>query len=198
MSETFDAAAWRDRYLKAQTGWERGMLNPFFIGWREAGLLPEGRVVIPGCGRSLEPAALAERGAAVTAIDLVSDTIDWQRAHFDAKGVDGSLEVADILDWAPAQPVDAIYEQTCLCALAPESWEGYAERLHRWLRSGGRLFALFMQTGTEGGPPYDCPIDDMRALFPQSRWRWPDEPYLSAAHPGREGMAEIGVILERR
>jgi len=38
---------------------------------------------------------------------------------------------------------DAIYEQTCLCALYPDRWRQYADQLHRWLAPGGRLYALF-------------------------------------------------------
>ncbi len=43
-----------------------------------------------------------------------------------------------------------------------------------WLRPGGQLFALFMQTGQPGGPPFDCPLTAMRALFASERWEWPE------------------------
>ena len=72
--------------------------------------------------------------------------------------------------WQPAEPFDAIYDQTCLCALPPEIWPDYAARLHGWLRPGGRLFVLFMQTGSRGGPPFHCDLTEMQRLFAPTHW----------------------------
>jgi hypothetical protein len=36
----------------------------------------------------------------------------------------------------------------------------------------------------------------MRALFPESRWRWPKPPYARTTHPA--GIAELAVALVRR
>ncbi|MEJ1978925.1 MAG: hypothetical protein WDN49_25190 [Acetobacteraceae bacterium] len=38
---------------------------------------------------------------------------------------------------------------------------------------GGALFILFMQTGRADGPPFDCKLDAMQALF-AAGWSWPD------------------------
>ena len=32
-----------------------------------------------------------------------------------------------------AEPFNAVYEQTCLCALDPDDWQAYETRLARWL-----------------------------------------------------------------
>jgi hypothetical protein len=55
-----------------------------------------------------------------------------------------------VLTWCPEQPFDAIYEQTCLCALHPDHWAAYARQLHAWLRPAGTLWAMFMQTLAAG------------------------------------------------
>ncbi|MGH9906661.1 MAG: methyltransferase domain-containing protein, partial [Pyrinomonadaceae bacterium] len=99
------------------------------------------------------------------------------------------------LDWDPEQTFDAIYEQTCLCALPPKLWPEYCERLYRWLKPDGKVFALFMQTNEPGGPPYHCDINEMRALFSHNEWIWPDEPPMKVPHP--VGFYELGAVLER-
>src|SRR6478736_685143 len=43
------------------------------------------------------------------------------------------VEQADLFAWDPVSPFDAVYDQTCLCALPPGLWPSYARRLHRWL-----------------------------------------------------------------
>ena len=111
---------------------------------------------------------------------------------------------ADVLRWLPARPLDAVYEQTCLCALHPDHWVAYAAQLHSWLRAGGRLFALFMQArrddaagGIIQGPPYHCDINAMRALFPAARMAVGRRRRTPAPHP--DGLARAGaMILTRR
>ena len=103
---------------------------------------------------------------------------------------------ADLLWWTPAEPFDAIYEQTCLCALDPADWREYARRLAGWLSPGGRLFALFMQTGKEGGPPYHCAMPAMRELFADDDWQWPASHPFEIPHP--TGLTELACVLTRR
>ncbi len=109
----------------------------------------------------------------------------------------------DALAWQPERPFDAVYEQTCLCALYPDRWLDYARQVDRWIAPGGSLYALFVQMHRPGaaegaieGPPYHCDINAMRALFPDLRWKWPRPPYARTSHP--HGLAELAVILEHR
>ncbi len=111
-------------------------------------------------------------------------------------GHDASVEQADLLAWSAAEPFDAIYEQTCLCALPPAMWSSYAARLHAWLHPGGVLAILFMQTGRWGGPPYDCGLDAMRALFRAEAWVWPEVLPPPAPHPSL--YTEQPAVLLRR
>lgn len=66
-------------------------------------------------------------------------------------------------------------------------------QLRRWLRPGGRLCILFLQSGREGGPPFDRPIPAMRALF--SAWEWPVA--LTGGLPHGLGTVEQPPILTR-
>jgi SAM-dependent methyltransferase len=107
------------------------------------------------------------QGFDVVGLDLAESAVADQASRL---GADRAVR-ADVTTWMPDELFDAVYDQTCLCALPPELWVAYEAQLRRWLRPGGRLFVLFMQTGQEGGPPFDCAIPTMRTLF--ASWKWP-------------------------
>jgi SAM-dependent methyltransferase len=180
---------WQQRFLAGQTAWDRGQANPQLHAWVADGAIPPGRVCVPGCGSGWEVAVLARQGYDVTALDYAPAAVGQTVALLGRDGLTANVVEANVLEWNPAQPFDAVYEQTCLCALHPDQWVEYAARLHAWLRPGGPLLALFMQTERRGsadqqvlGPPYHCDINAMRALFPASRWRWPKPPYPVVLH----------------
>ncbi len=187
---------WEEKYRAQTIPWDRGAVSPALLGWIEDGEVPPGRVLIPGCGRGHEALELARRGFQVTALDIAPTALEHLAAELAAAGVEAERICADALAWQPAQPFDAIYEQTCLCALDPEHWATYERQLFAWLRPGGKLFALFMQTGREGGPPFHCALADMHALFDVGRWQWPQDEPGRVGHPN--GLFELAAVLTRR
>lgn len=184
---------WEARYRQGTTGWQRADVNPAFLSWRADGTLTPGRVLVPGAGRSAEPLALAEAGFAVTVVDLAPSAVAFQQERLASAG--GQAVLANLLEWQPEHPLDAVYDQTCLCSLPPDLWNEYAARLAQWLRPGGVLAALFMQTGREGGPPFHCDVARMRTLFPPPIWSWPAELTALVSHPS--GLAEQPAVLTR-
>jgi SAM-dependent methyltransferase len=198
-----DKQFWEERFASGNTPWDRGASSPQLGAWLASGQLQPCRILVPGCGSGYEVAELALAGFEVTGLDYADVAIARTHRRISDAGVDATLVQADVLEWEPDRPFDAVYEQTCLCALYPDLWLEYAERLCRWIRSGGTLFALFVQLARPGasegfiqGPPYHCDINGMRALFPESRWRWPKPPYARTTHPA--GIAELAVALVRR
>ena len=194
---------WQQKFLERQTPWDRGAPGPQLQAWLAAGDLAPCRIAVPGCGSGHEVALLASRGFDITALDYAPEALARTRAALDAADATATLIEADVLAWQPAEPFDAVYEQTCLCALHPDHWTRYAGRLAQWLRPGGRLFALLMQGLRKGaadglveGPPYHCDINAVRALLPATLWDWPKPPYARIDHP--MGMAELAVVLTRR
>lgn len=139
---------------------------------------------------------LARRGFEVWGLDIAPTPLARLRARLDEAGLAAQLVQADVLAWQPEHPFDAIYEQTCLCALDPHEWTTYANRLHDWLRPEGRLYALFMQTDRAGGPPYHCDLTVMRTLFAPTHWDWVEPPQRKVPHPN--GLFEYAAILKRR
>jgi SAM-dependent methyltransferase len=194
---------WQEKFATGQTGWDRGKANHQLLAWLDAAELAPCRIAVPGCGAGWEVAELAGRGFDVTAIDYTPAAVDITRALLAANGLTANVVQADVLEFQPGQAVDAIYEQTCLCALHPDHWIAYGQQLVRWLKPGGKLWALFMQVprpaaiaeGRIEGPPYHCDINAMRALLPGTQWQWPKPPYVQATHPN--GRHELGLCLTR-
>jgi len=194
---------WQQRFDAGQTPWDRGAPGPQLRAWLASGALASGRIVVPGCGSGWEVVELARRGFEVVGVDYTAAAVALARSNCAALGVRAQIVQADVLQWQPSHPADAVYEQTCLCALHPDHWVAYAAQLHSWLRPGGKLWALWMQRprplaveeGRVEGPPYHCDINAMRALFPAARWHWPAPPYARLAHPSL--AHELAVTLQR-
>jgi len=187
---------WEARYQAGRTGWDRGGPSPALEHWLEDGTLAPCRILVPGAGRGYEVLALARRGFDVTAIDFAPTPVQTLRDALARERLQARVEQADLLRWQAPDSFDAVYDQTCLCALEPRRWDDYARRLHGWLKPGGQLFALFMQTHREGGPPFHCDLDAMHALFDAQHWAWPEAPPRRIAHPS--GLEELAAVLTRR
>jgi SAM-dependent methyltransferase len=172
-SEALPASYWQRRYAEGTTGWDRGQSSPglsWFVdrakreGWR--------RILVPGCGRGHEVVALAEAGFDLTALDYAETAVELVRDRLRETGSQAVVIQTDVLEFDNEFSFDAIYEQTCLCALHPIQWAAYERKLAQWLRPGGTLFAMFMQTTQPQGPPFACPLSRMRELFAVDRWQW--------------------------
>lgn len=187
---------WEVRYRHGVTPWDRGQVNPALINWLDSDLNAPCRILVPGCGRGYEVIELAGLGFDVTAVDLSPLVMSELEQSLADAGLSAELIVADLMNWSPANPFDAAYEQTCLCALLPAQRAAYARRLAEWVRPAGRLYSLFMQTDRPGGPPFHCPLEEMHNLFPSDLWDWPRSAPETVPHSS--GFHELATILERR
>ena len=187
---------WEERYQQGDTGWDRGSSSPALYTWLDSGALKPCRILIPGCGLGHEVVTLARLGYDVTAVDIApSATKHLQQKLADA-GVTATVICDDLFNYQSATPFDAIHEQTCLCAIQPEQRREYEACVRRWLKPGGELFALFMQTDSEGGPPFHCDLQQMRQLFNSDDWLWSNHEPIRV--PRKSGRFEMGTILSRR
>lgn len=200
---TLNPDFWQNHFDQNHTPWDRGTVSPQLLTWLDERALTPCRIAVPGCGTGWEVAELASRGFSTTGIDYTEAAADKTRQLLQQRHLQADVIQADVLTYLPAAAFDAIYEQTCLCALDPEHWFRYAAQLQNWLRPGGRLYILFMQAerpgaklGLKQGPPFHCDITAMYALFRQEYWRWPDTQPEVNPHPA--GWHELAVVLERR
>lgn len=195
---------WQQRFENKETAWDRGGPSPQLLVWLASGELQPCRIVVPGCGSGWEVAELASRGFEVIGIDYTAAAVEKTHALLLDRSLKAEVIQADVVDYQPTKPFDAIYEQTCLCAIHPDHWFQYARQLRTWLKPGGSLWTLFMQMirpaaseqGLILGPPYHCDINAMRALFSESDWVWPKPPYAKVPHPSL--AHELGLRLVRR
>jgi len=191
---------WEQRFRDNHAPWERGNLHPAIEHWKQSGDFKPGmKAFIPGCGRAPELLHLANAGLDMTAADISNTALDWQKGALEAENLTAELVSGDAFAFEPDQPFDIIFEQTFLCAIPPKLRELYETSVHKWLKPGGKLLALFMQKDEMGGPPYACPIPVMRKLLPEERWIWPeDEELIAYPHPSLNDKKELAGVLVRR
>lgn len=164
---------WEARYQSGETGWDQGKPSPALAHWLDAGVIRPGmRILVPGCGRGHEVIELAARGCQVTALDIAPTPVRELQENLAGKQLEADVLLQDLFSYQPDEPFDLVWEQTCLCAIDPDKRHAYAEKLAEWLKPGGIVLALFMQTGQEGGPPWHCDMDEMRHLFNEQVWQW--------------------------
>lgn len=172
---TNEENVWETRYQTGSTGWDRGSSSLNLNYWIDNNLLKPCRILIPGCGNGYEVLTLAKLGFDVVAIDIAPSAIENLQVALDKENLTAELVLGDFFSWQPTEKFNAIFEQTSLCALPPKEWKQYEAQLHQWLKLQGKLFAQFMQTGREGGPPFHCELTDMFELFPKEKWLWSEE-----------------------
>lgn len=186
---------WEYRYQQGQTGWDRGEVSPNLLYWLERELLKPCRILIPGCGNGYEVLILAEKGFDVVAIDIAATPIENLRKALKGKELSVELIQTNFFTWEFKKTFDAIYEQTSLCAVTPNEWKNYEKCLYNWLKPKGKLFAQFMQTEQESGPPFHCDTQAMRKLFIKKRWLWSEEHETKVIHS--ESLYEKMYLLEK-
>lgn len=199
MSEWNSSAGyWDDRYENNKTGWEHDGAHPALTDWIASGELQPCSIAVPGCGRGHEAVTLAQEGFEVTAIDFAEAPLQATRGRLSGFESSAKFVQSDVLSYRPQQKFNAVYEQTCLCAIEPAMRSQYENSIFEWLKPGGKLFALFMQTKNDSGePPFHCDVEDMKTLFSDDRWDWQTKSLKQYEHPSGVGQ-ELGVVLRRK
>ena len=203
MSSSLSPNFWQEHFDKGHTPWDRSDASPQLRQWLDSGELKPCRIAVPGCGKGWEVAELAGRGFDTIGIDYTAGAVQAAQSLLVQRQLSAKIIQADVLTYVPDAPFDAVYEQTCLCALDPDHWIAYTEQLARWIRPGGSLYILFMQVerpgarqGLKQGPPFHCDINAMHALFNSRLWRWPETLPTQVSHPS--GWHELAIRLQRK
>lgn len=200
---TLNQNFWQEHFDKGHTPWDRGAASPQLLQWLNTGELKPCRIAVPGCGKGWEVVELAQRGFDTVGIDYTEGAVRETRERLSLQKLTAAVIQADVLSYTPEHVYDAVYEQTCLCALDPDHWIAYTNQLAQWIRPGGALYVLFMQVerpgareGLKQGPPFHCDINAMHALFNSTFWQWPETLPTVVPHPS--GWHELAIRLERK
>jgi SAM-dependent methyltransferase len=188
---------WQNQYSAGTIAWDRGSAHPAIVDWLQCGELSPCQIVVPGCGRGHEVIHLSRLGFDVTAVDYAAAPIEFLTRQLATEGLSATALHRDLFSWDHSRTYDAVYEQTCLCAIRPELRTRYEDRVFQWLRPGGKLFLLLAQTDIPNGPPFHCEPDEMKNLFSDNRWEWQSTGIKQYTHPSGR-LHELAAILVRK
>jgi len=161
------------------------------------GHIPEGRALVPGCGRGYDVTALAAEGRYVVGVDLCEDAI------FSAtERLRQMLELCEQCVQPPTPPLrslefrctnffalqtdvpeklyDFVLDYTFLCALDPRVHKTWKQKMAALVKLDGELLCLVYPVMQKaGGPPWQMSLEYVEKLM------YPEfEPFTGFAYEG--------------
>ena len=168
-----EPAFWDERFVQGVTPWDRaGVPDALrdFVARQRAPLT----TLIPGCGAAYELVFLSEAGWSADAIDFAPAAVATARAA--AGPWAARVHEADFFRYAPAQPVELIYERAFLCAMPRSLWPQVAARWAELLAPGALLAGFFFTDARVQGPPFGLAEGQLEALLAPYFTRIDDQP----------------------
>lgn len=153
---------WDERFERDFTPWERGGVSLALRRFVAASGRPLSGL-IPGCGSAHELTLMCEAGWDATAIDFSPEAVARARAL--AGPWAERVVQADFFAYAPAQPLDLVYEQAFFCALPRDKRPDVARRWAELLGQGGMLAGYFYFDEAAKGPPFGITRAELDALL---------------------------------
>jgi thiopurine S-methyltransferase len=170
---------WHERWRRGEIGFHRDDVHPHLRRyWEDVRQGRDGPVLVPLAGKSLDLRWLAERGHAVTGVEL--DVIAV-RAFFDEAGESPIVDEAaglerwragsvvmfrgDFFRFQAATPFDLFYDRAALVALPPDLRPRYLAHLAAQLAPGARGLLVTLDYPQEcmDGPPFSVGDDELAA-----------------------------------
>lgn len=102
-------------------------------------LVPGERVLYVGVGSGEDAIEAARRGLLVTCLDLSEGMVQMARERFAEAGLPGEFVAADLMQYVPDQPFDAVVANFFLNVFSRPLMEGMLARLAGLVRPGGKL-----------------------------------------------------------
>ena len=184
---------WCKRFGEGVTPWDAGKVPDAFADFIARQPAPL-NTLIPGCGSAWDAAHLAELGWPVTALDFSPVAIETARNILGDAPVE--LICADFFTFAPARPIELIYERAFLCALPRKLWADWGQHVAELLPAGGRLAGFFFLCEQPKGPPFGIQPEQLDELLCANFERIEDQP-VNDSIPVFAGRERWQVWLRR-
>ncbi len=128
--------------------------------------LRRGAALDLGTGPGTQAMQLAQRGFAVTAVDISEAAIRLAREKAEAQGLTITWQQDDVLATRLSGPFDLIFDRGCFHVLPPERRPDYASTIAGLLKPGGFFFLKcfsHLQPGTQG--PHRFTPEQIHEIF---------------------------------
>ena len=187
---------WEQRYREGDVHWDRGTASPSLMQYVSAYPLC-GRILVPGCGRGNDVAALARAGLDVTGFDIAPTAVREARERY--TDVADRFVAGDLFDLQPEfrGAFDVVIEHTCLSGMPPELRQSYRRAVETALKPGGLIVGVWFINPNlnpgEFGPPYPLSVEDLDRLFADG-FEIIDDYVPDVAFEGREGRERVRVL----
>jgi len=146
---------WDKAYRGRRTpGWDAGRVANQLRKAVEEGKVKPGRALVLGCGTGTNAIFLAQKGFAVTGLEVAPTALKIAEAKARKAGVKVRWIVADAANPPHMEPFDFIFDRGCYHHVRWVNRDGYVAAVRRLTRPGGQFLLLsFRATSDRQGPP---------------------------------------------
>lgn len=169
-----ESHGWDAAWKQGVTPWDAGKSSPMLhsvLARKGADALPEGDVLVPGCGSGYDALTFGLVGRRVLGLDLSPTALARANVVLERHPAAATLQplisykAADFFAFAH-KPFSVIWDYTFAQALPPALRHSYAASAKRLLAPGGQLaFLMFPVEDFEGGPPFALRPPALRSLL---------------------------------
>lgn len=189
--------SWKDAWDEGRTPWDAGASPPVLEKLRRAGELPEGRVLVPGCGAGYDVLTLAGPERHVVGLDLAPGAVEACEARRVEQGFPAEhaqFREGNFFQFEPDEPFDLVVDYTFLCAIEPDRRVEWARKMAEVIVEGGELLTVIfpvVDKPADEGPPYPLSPELVWQLLKDNFEQITLRPIVES-NPGREGKEWLG------
>lgn len=183
--------------------------SPVLVQYIQEGKVPEGRALVPGCGRGYDVTALASPTRKTFGWEISPTGIEAAKKRLNELSTEECphkentiFELVNFFDVVPstdAEKFDFIYDYTFLCALGPSIRQDWARKMSELMKPGGELLTLIfpINADREGTihPPFPVTLELLKGLLEPVGFECLELRLLpkELCHPGRDGTEENAI-----
>ena len=173
---------WHERWVTEQIGWHRPVYNDMLVKhWASIDAKPNGTVLVPLCGKSLDMVWLAERGHDVVGLEMVELAV---KTFFQERNLTPEKATSQLHTMYRSGPytvyhgdalaleenslqADAWYDRAAMIALPATARANYVQQLRDQTSPGavGLLITYAYPQEEMEGPPFSLPDEEVYRLF---------------------------------